>query len=256
MFIYHQYVVDFLERYLRGKPPLTILDYGCGAGEIVFAARKLGINIYGTELFYKGGSTKQVVEAAGALGTIIREISNGRIDFPDATFDFVLSNMVFEHVEDMDSVLREINRVLKPGGVTLNLFPSRDVWREGHCGIPFLHWFSKKSKIRYSYGLILRRLGLGYHKGVKTPEDWTSEFLEWLDRYCYYRDRKTIMAYFGAHFTSKYIEDDYIDFRLGKTRLRAIRPLLHFRLLQAVAKELFRRFGSLVILSKKANTNN
>ncbi len=35
----------------------------------------------------------------------------GHIPFPDASFDFVTSNQVFEHVADPDAVLAEITRV-------------------------------------------------------------------------------------------------------------------------------------------------
>jgi 2-polyprenyl-3-methyl-5-hydroxy-6-metoxy-1,4-benzoquinol methylase len=43
--------------------------------------------------------------------------------------------MVLEHVEDFDVVLRAMNRVLKPGGMVLSIFPDRSVWRQGHAGI-------------------------------------------------------------------------------------------------------------------------
>src|ERR1019366_9228148 len=61
--------------------------------------------------------------------------------FADCYFDLVVNNQVLEHVDDLDGVLREIHRVVKPGGQVLSIFPSRDVFREGHIGIPFAHWF-------------------------------------------------------------------------------------------------------------------
>jgi len=47
--------------------------------------------------------------------------------FEDDTFDFVYSMAVFEHIEDVEGAVREVNRVLKPGGlavITPHLFPS------------------------------------------------------------------------------------------------------------------------------------
>ncbi len=46
-----------------------------------------------------------------------------------------------EHVDDLNFTLSELARVFKPSGKVLTLFPSAEVIREGHCGIPFAHWF-------------------------------------------------------------------------------------------------------------------
>lgn len=46
-----------------------------------------------------------------------------RSDFEDATFDFVLSNEVFEHVPDLPAALRDTARILKPGGALIATFP-------------------------------------------------------------------------------------------------------------------------------------
>lgn len=42
-----------------------------------------------------------------------------RLPFKDSAFDIVTSNMVFEHLDDPDAQLREIRRILKPGGTLL-----------------------------------------------------------------------------------------------------------------------------------------
>jgi SAM-dependent methyltransferase len=51
-----------------------------------------------------------------------------RLPFPDASFDVVFSSNVLEHIAALDSVQREIARVLRPGGVALHTMPSSS-WR-------------------------------------------------------------------------------------------------------------------------------
>lgn len=55
-----------------------------------------------------------------AMGTLLgpnhHNINLERIDFPDESFDIVLTSDVMEHVRDVDAAHREIARVLKPGG--------------------------------------------------------------------------------------------------------------------------------------------
>lgn len=46
------------------------------------------------------------------------------LDYPDNHFDVVLSIDVIEHVSDSRQLLREVARVLKPGGTALITFPS------------------------------------------------------------------------------------------------------------------------------------
>ncbi len=134
----NRFVVDFARRH-GGR----VLDYGCGAGRSVTSGRGLGIDMYGTDVFYGGSETRRDAEATGLFGDRIREMSNDRIPFDDASFDLVTNNQVMEHVKDLYATLREIPRVLKPGGLCLSVFPSKDVWREGHIGIPFAHWLPK-----------------------------------------------------------------------------------------------------------------
>lgn len=47
-----------------------------------------------------------------------REMSAQALDFEDDTFDLVVSHEVFEHLPDVEAAVRELRRVMKPGGVT------------------------------------------------------------------------------------------------------------------------------------------
>jgi SAM-dependent methyltransferase len=48
-----------------------------------------------------------------------------RLTYPDAAFDLVVSTDVIEHVPDSAAMMRELGRVLAPGGVAVVTFPSR-----------------------------------------------------------------------------------------------------------------------------------
>ena len=199
---------------------VRVLDYGCGGGEIVTELRKRGVSAFGCDVFYEGGDYSENVDPA-LLGSAIKTMEEeDTIPFASASFDFVVNNQVMEHVEDLDGVLREIQRVLKPGGVVLSLFPDKRVWREGHCGIPFLHWFPKSSRFRVYYAAALRALGFGYHKENKSIMRWSREFCEWLDEWTHYRPSKEIHSTYDKYFCElQHIEDHWLQQRFSARKI-------------------------------------
>jgi hypothetical protein len=112
-----------------------------------------------------------------------------------------------------------MRRVLKHGGTCLSLFPHREIWREGHCNIPFLHRFAKGTTPRIYYAAALRSLGLGYFKKDLTPMEWSRNFCDWLDKWCYYRPYKQIEASFERHLSKpRHIEEDWLISRKAAFR--------------------------------------
>lgn len=241
---------DFCAQWvLRQGIGLRVLDYGCGAGEVVKLLRSEGVQAFGCETFYSGGDTRNAV--GDLLGTAILPMEDGRIPFPDQSFDIVLSNAVLEHVEDLGAVLSEIARVTKPSGRVLSVFPSRDTWREGHSGVPFLHWFPKGSELRVYYAALMHRLGFGYHRQKwGTPMQWARHKCEWLDRWVVYRSLPEIHAAFSAHLGPvTHIEDTFLQERLG-SRARLVRWLsVPFQQL------VVRKLGELVFTARLRSSN-
>src|SRR5882762_2315304 len=192
-----------------------VLDYGCGAGEIVKELRRRDVNAFGCDVFYEGGDYSRSVDPT-LFESAIRRMEADTIPFDTGSFDFVINNQVMEHVEDLDRVLAEILRVLKPGGMVISLFPDKGVWREGHCGVPFLHWFPKGSRLRVYYAAACRTLGLGHHKGNKSAMRWSEDTCEWLDKWTYYRTREEIDSIYNKYFRDiRHIEDYWLQLRLG-----------------------------------------
>jgi hypothetical protein len=164
----------------------------------------------------------------------------------------LICNQVLEHVANLDEVLLGIASVLKPGGQLLTLFPAREVIREGHCGVSFIHWLSKGSPLRYPYMRCMRELGFGYCKEGKTKNIWTREFIDWLDKYTIYRSYEEIMKSFSyAGFIVTHCEEDYIDFRLRNIGLDIIASIVATRFLRNLVRYACRRLGGMVIVARK-----
>ncbi len=254
MDVTNRFVLAFAREYARRHPGARVLDFGCGGGALVAAGLEAGLAMHGTDVFYGGSEARAEAAAAGLLGQAVREIRDGRIGFPDAYFDLVVNNQVMEHVENLDAVLAEIHRVLKPGGAVLSLFPSRDVFREGHIGIPFSHWFGKNSRLRFYYTWALRGLGLGtWKEQAPTARAWAAAKLAWIDTYTRYRRRREIAQAFGRYFQNEPRESDYIRFRLlDRPGRRLVADALRFPPAAALARAVFRKLAFLVILSRKA----
>jgi len=209
----YEFVAEWVTARIE-KNEARVLDYGCGAGQIVGLLRAQGVSAYGCDVFYEGGDYSNSVPVE--LRSLVRRMEGGTIPFEDASFDVVTSNQVFEHVPDMQAQLREIARVLRPGGIALNVFPDASVWREGHCGIPFLHWFPKGSKLRVYYAALARACGLGAHKEGKSIMQWARGFCTWLDDWTYYRPLAEIHERFSrAVGITSHAEEDWFSARFN-----------------------------------------
>ena len=93
-----------LQRLLH--PTGRMLDIGCGRGTLVKQARNAGYEAYGLERESPVGHS-----VPGILYKSLPECH-----FPDGHFQLVVLWHVLEHLSDPVSTLREINRVLAPGG--------------------------------------------------------------------------------------------------------------------------------------------
>ena len=94
--------------FVNKLPPGRLLDVGCGLGHLLSGVdprwERHGIEI-----------SEYAAEKATAHGVIFHgdlESAN----YPDRFFDVVTLYHVIEHMEDPERELREIKRVLKPGG--------------------------------------------------------------------------------------------------------------------------------------------
>jgi SAM-dependent methyltransferase len=125
------------------RPDAKLLDFGCGGGSMLASALSHGINAYGCDVDFACDGR----ETPGMQGLIddkrMRpiDLKPYRLSFNDATFDVVVSDQVFEHVQNYREALAELWRVMKPGAVFLHIFPSRYTPVELHIFVPLASFF-------------------------------------------------------------------------------------------------------------------
>ena len=103
-----------LLEYLELRDGLSILDCGCGMGFYLLAMGRLRrLDLVGVDTDPR--RLEQAGRAAPAAQLVRADAS--ALPFPDASFDGVLLTEVLEHVEDDLGALRELRRVLRPGGI-------------------------------------------------------------------------------------------------------------------------------------------
>lgn len=95
---------------------LRVLDVGCGQGIDVYRYALAGAQATGIDLTPRHVELARAHVAAMGLEAEIVEGDAEELPFVDASFDRVSSNGVLHHTPDMSAALREIRRVLVPGG--------------------------------------------------------------------------------------------------------------------------------------------
>jgi SAM-dependent methyltransferase len=119
---------------IKGEPPFTILDVGCGPGRDLATFAKLGHTAIGVE-----GAGRFVEMARRFSGCQVWRQDFLQLDLPDAYFDGVFANAALFHVpsQELPRVLRQLYAALKPGGVLFASNPrgnNDEGWNRGRYG--------------------------------------------------------------------------------------------------------------------------
>ena len=97
-----------------------ILDLGCGAAPVTYEMLKRGYDIVGADYSFDMLSNAQRRLKAGGISRLPLVNSNGEtLPFADAHFDCVVCLGVISYVEGYENIIKDIRRVLKPGGTAI-----------------------------------------------------------------------------------------------------------------------------------------
>lgn len=183
----------------------VLLDLGCGNGELVNEYMKGGYNCYGCDFSFKSGEHVDTLFNEGRIKKVDGE--KYRLPFEDNSVDYIFTDQVFEHVKDYATTLSEIHRILKPGGGSLNFFPSRYQVIEPHVYVPF-------ASINKNYYWLLFWASLGIRKrsqrGLSAKETAAINH-KYLNSSTYYLTKSQIRDHCTAYFNKvRFSEDAFI----------------------------------------------
>ncbi len=175
---------------IRGR----LLENGCGVGMYVEHLAPLGGRVIGLEYDFERAAQ------AAARSTGILNAAGEALPFPDASFNLILSHEVLEHVQDDHQAVREILRVLKPGGRAVIFCPNRGYPFETH-GIYWRGQYSFGNKLFVNYLPRAWRNRLAPHVRVYSRRDLEQLFhglpVRFIERRVIFGAYDNIIARFG-----------------------------------------------------------
>lgn len=136
-----------------------LLEVGCGTGTDLLQFARNGARVTGVDLTPRSVEiTRRRFQVYGLAGEFLIGDSEN-LGFPDNSFDVVYSFGVIHHTPDTERAVREIHRVLRPGGTAIVMVYHR-------------------ASLYYWGGLMLRRGILGGGLWRASPADLLSRYVE------------------------------------------------------------------------------
>ena len=110
------YALGQLLRHVKGKSP-AVLEVGSSSGYMVRLMREYfpDARIMGSDIV--GETLKRL--AAAIPGCPLLRFDLVHCPFPDCTFDALILLNVLEHIDDDEASIKQVFRILKPGGVAI-----------------------------------------------------------------------------------------------------------------------------------------
>lgn len=122
-----------------------VIDVGCGDGRHIVEAARRGCFAVGLD--YDAGELRRARERIGAQRVDLVVGDATRLPFRDGAFDAAICTETLEHLPDDAGAIREIGRLLRPGGTLLGAVPSHFTemvfWR-----LSYAYWHTSGGHVR------------------------------------------------------------------------------------------------------------
>lgn len=168
---FYLWLMQQLQLPARGR----LLDVSCGAGEVVQLAMRHGLSATGVDI--SRAAARRARQAVGP-GAWIAVSAGENLPFPASSFDFVTSIGSLEHFVDPAQGVREMARVLRPGGRAFVLVPNTfslltNIWiafRSGQTSVD--NQPLQRYGARADWTRLLEGNGLSVQRTVKYERPW------------------------------------------------------------------------------------
>lgn len=163
----------------------NVLEVGCGRADLWDANRERVPSNWDVTL--TDFSSGMLDDARAKLGDLadrftLRQMDTQQLDFADGTFDCAIANFMLYHVPDVPQAIRELYRVLKPGGVlfttTLGRFHMLEYKQLVDEIVPGLGYAESMTERPYSNENAVELLGAQFSDIVAIPYDCNLQITE------------------------------------------------------------------------------
>jgi 2-polyprenyl-6-hydroxyphenyl methylase / 3-demethylubiquinone-9 3-methyltransferase len=161
---------EIIKRY--GDKKVKVIDVGCGGGFNANQIARAGHRVTGLDISQESLGVARTFDFTHSVSYVHGNAY--QLDFPNKSFDVVTCMDFLEHVEDVQAVVKEISRVLKPGGMfffhTFNRTPIANL-----IAIKFVEWFVKNTpKHLHLYRMFVKpkELDSYCHKNGLNVQQW------------------------------------------------------------------------------------
>ena len=158
-----------------------VLDVGCGVGQVLKRLQAAGCQAHGVDV------SRPNIERALQVSPLCQLYDGRELPYPDATFDGAGALNVLEHVENPELFIRELARVVRPGGRVV--LSSPNFWRV----IGWRDYHPRMRGLKNKWHNLLRVLEHGRHSRI-APEQVRFEAMPPIHREPFQPDDDAIIA--------------------------------------------------------------
>lgn len=135
MTLYHRRIARRLRRAVGGGQHVSILDVGCGSGDLLAQCSRFGWKCAGIEM-----NAAAAEKGSVRHGLDIQVGTDTSVQLLDVSFDIIVLSHVLEHVLDPNATLDRMRNAMAPNGKLFITLPNCDSWERRRFGSDWYPW--------------------------------------------------------------------------------------------------------------------